>query len=61
MDARSYFVIEKKIKEVWEDWVVFNEDTQLDEVVKIYDTKKDKEQFRIIKRTDKVLHLTNPV
>ena len=61
MDARSYFVIEKKIKEVWEDWVVFNEDTELDEVVKIYDTKKDKEQFRIIKRTDKVLHLTNPV
>jgi len=61
VDARSYFVIEKKIKEVWEDWVVFNEDTQLDEVVKIYDTKKDKEQFRIIKRTDKVLHLTNPV
>ena len=60
MDARSYFVIEKKIKEVWEDWVVFNEDTELDEVVKIYDTKKDKEQFRIIKRTDKVLHLTNP-
>jgi len=61
VDARSYFVIEKKIKEVWEDWVVFNEDTELDEVVKIYDTKKDKEQFRIIKRTDKVLHLTNPV
>ena len=61
MDARSYFVIEKKIKEVWEDWVVFNEDIELDEVVKIYDTKKDKEQFRIIKRTDKVLHLTNPV
>ena len=60
MDARSYFVIEKKIKEVWEDWVVFNEDIELDEVVKIYDTKKDKEQFRIIKRTDKVLHLTNP-
>jgi len=60
VDARSYFVIEKKIKEVWEDWVVFNEDTELDEVVKIYDTKKDKEQFRIIKRTDKVLHLTNP-
>jgi len=60
VDARSYFVIEKKIKEVWEDWVVFNEDIELDEVVKIYDTKKDKEQFRIIKRTDKVLHLTNP-
>jgi len=60
VDARSYFVIEKKIKEVWEDWVVFNEDTELDKVVKIYDTKKDKEQFRIIKRTDKVLHLTNP-
>ncbi|NBP02059.1 MAG: hypothetical protein EBU90_18400 [Proteobacteria bacterium] len=57
MDAKSYFVIEKKIKDIWEDWIVFNESIELDEVMKIYDTKKDKEQYRVIKRTDKVLHL----
>ena len=60
MDTKSYFVIEKKIKDVWEDWVVFNESIELDEVMKIYDTKKDKEQFRVVKRTDKVLHLPSP-
>ena len=57
MDTKSYFVIEKKIKDIWEDWIIFNEDIVLDEVLKIYDTKKDKEQYRVIKRSDKVLHL----
>ena len=57
MDTKSYFVIEKKIKDIWEDWIIFNEDIVLDEVMKIYDTKKDKEQYRVIKRSDKVLHL----
>ena len=57
MDTKSYFVIEKKIKDIWEDWIIFNEDIVLDEVMKIYDTKKDKEQYRVIKRLDKVLHL----
>lgn len=59
MDTKSYFVIEKKIKDIWEDWIVFNEGIELDEVLKIYDSKKDKVQYRIIKRSDKVLHLTN--
>lgn len=59
MDTKSYFVIEKKIKEIWEDWVIFNESVELDEVMKIYDSKKDKDQFRVIKRTDKVLHITS--
>jgi len=59
VDTKSYFVIEKKIKDIWEDWIVFNEGIELDEVLKIYDSKKDKVQYRIIKRSDKVLHLTN--
>jgi len=57
VDTKSYFVIEKKIKEIWEDWIIFNESVELDEVMKIHDNKKDKEQYRVIKRTDKVLHL----
>ena len=61
MDTKSYFVIEKKIKDIWEDWIIFNENIVLDEVMKIYDTKKDKEQYRVVKRTDKVLHLPSQV
>lgn len=61
MDAQSYFVIQKMIKEVWEDWIVFNDQIELEEVIKIYDNKQDKTHYRVVKRTDKVLHLTNPV
>lgn len=61
MDAQSYFVIQKMIKEVWEDWIVFNDQIELEEVMKIYDNKQDKLHYRVVKRTDKVLHLANPV
>jgi len=57
MDAQSYFVIQKMIKEVWEDWIVFNDQIELEEVMKIYDNKQDKLHYRVVKRTDKVLHL----
>jgi len=50
-------VIEKKIKDIWEDWVVFNDSIELDEVMKVYESKKDSEQYRVLKRTDKVLHI----
>lgn len=60
MDAQSYFVIQKMIKEVWEDWIVFNDQIELEEVMKIYDNKQDKVHYRVVKRTDKVLHLPNP-
>lgn len=56
MDTNSHFVIQKKIKDIWEDWVEFNETNTLDEVMNIFNTK-DKEQHRVIKRTDKVLHI----
>lgn len=56
MDVQSYFVIQKLIKDMWDDWVVFNPDIELDEVMNIYDSKKDKTNFRVIKRSDKVLH-----
>lgn len=52
----SYFVIEKKIKDIWEDWIVFNSDVQLEEVLNVFGSK-DKEHHRIVKRTDKVLHV----
>jgi len=57
MELRSYFVIEKKIKDIWEDWIVFNEEITLDDVMDIFNTKKDKEQYRVVKRTDKVLNV----
>ena len=59
MDVQSYFVIQKTIKDIWEDWIVFNNQIELDEVLKIFDSKQDKVHYRVIKRTDKVLHLTN--
>lgn len=56
MSTKSYFVIQKKIKDIWEDWIEFNETNTLSEVVDIYNTK-NKEQHQLIKRTDKVLHI----
>lgn len=56
--SNSYYVIEKKINEVWEDWVVFREDNTLDEVVQIFKASEEKDQatdFRIVKRTDKII------
>ena len=56
MDTNSHFVIQKKIKDIWEDWIEFNENNSLDEVMNIFKTK-DKDQHRVVKRTDKVLHI----
>jgi len=55
MDIQSYFVIQKKIKDIWEDWIVFNESIELNEVLEIFENKKDKTNYRTIKRTDKAL------
>jgi hypothetical protein len=55
MDVQNYFVIQKQIKDIWDDWIVFNEQIKLEEVLKIFDSKADKINYRVIRRTDKAL------
>lgn len=55
MDVQTYFVIQKQIKNIWEDWIVFSEQIELEEVLKIFDSKADKINYRVIRRIDKAL------
>jgi hypothetical protein len=55
MDVQNYFVIQKQIKNIWEDWIVFSEQIELEEVLKIFDSKADKINYRVIRRIDKAL------
>jgi len=57
MDTKNYFVIQKKIKDIWEDWVEFNESISLDEVLVVFNTK-DKTQHQLVKRTDKTIKVS---
>ena len=57
MDTKNYFVIQKKIKDIWEDWVEFNESVSLDEVLSVFNTK-DKTQHQLVKRTDKTIKIS---
>jgi len=57
MDTKNYFVIQKKIKDIWEDWVEFNESISLDEVLSVFNTK-DKTQHQLVKRTDKTIKVS---
>lgn len=57
MDTKNYFVIQKKIKDIWEDWVEFNESVSLDEVLGVFNTK-DKTQHQLVKRTDKTIKVS---
>jgi hypothetical protein len=57
VDTKNYFVIQKKIKDIWEDWVEFNESVSLDEVLSVFNTK-DKTQHQLVKRTDKTIKVS---